>query len=888
MSTLYPISGCENVSRKADVIFIHGLGGDAFATWRRGEEESACWPSWLGSEFPDVGVWSLGYPASPTKWAGFRRWFSKRCSNTGHTMSLTDRASQVLDVMVQQSIGQRPILFICHSLGGLLVKQILRKAHEAVDNPRKNQVATNTRAVLFLGTPHIGAKLASLLNSLRHIFAATVSIEDLRSHDAHLRDLYDWYRNHSLPLGIKTVTYFESKRIGPWLIVEPGHAHPGVGDDPVPLDEDHLSIAKPSTSCAVVCNTARDLLRNCVLASPPVQETTAERMGERSGQPHSPVTSSMPENQLRVRATYADGKSGTHVSLNIFNAGTSPIYLAGWYSEWGDRSALISRECVRGQLPFRLQAQDTYLLVVDLGDRGFTDLKTIGIVDGSNNHYNASETETAIMVQQAERYSVLHKKPDTTELEARLRECKVDVHADIQDVPHGMRTLVIDFTNKSNIPIPLVGARIEWKYDPPRILTRHPGAAASASEISGSVNLACRANLSSPMPPGATVQFYIHPDVAGILVEMLLGDVKDKDIAVTFGTTTSFGWKASQDEIPGTIREFAQHVVDSQLNEESIGPGGMPQHSPESHDRTDQAVSSSPREEFVNWSECEDGTNVQKNTQFLVVTPITEHWYRPDESKSPADWKLRWQRLRSRFEDIIDRRRPVECMLIERRIPAFPKFSDWPDADPFGRKLIQSGGGLSLEPSVLYNPDRSPLFGTFPIHDVNGRPMSNSAGEAYGFRFGLFRQFSLSVEEADLRETLTMPGPHIFELASDGAALLYKLPSNVAVSLWRNWRHGFCRRDNADGYLWFDALFELSRQRSPGDALHSRPEAWLGNGSIVLVGQGLFPRLPDLSHFPGSMPIPHDNGYPVAWRSTLQDIARASVIAIDEILERAE
>src|SRR5688500_18277033 len=33
--------------------------------------------------------------------------------------------------MVQRGLGQRPILFICHSLGGLLAKQVLRKAVDA-------------------------------------------------------------------------------------------------------------------------------------------------------------------------------------------------------------------------------------------------------------------------------------------------------------------------------------------------------------------------------------------------------------------------------------------------------------------------------------------------------------------------------------------------------------------------------------------------------------------------------------------------------------------------------------------------------------------------------------------------------------------------------------
>ncbi len=296
----------------------------------------------------------------------------------------------------------------------------------------------------------------------------------------------------------------------------------------------------------------------------------AEAKVDRSIQSNSPLTLTAPANQLRVRGSYADGKHGTHVSLNVFNAGASPIYLSAWYAEWGDRSANFSLNCIRGQLPVRLQAQDTHMLVVDLGERGFTDLTKVGLVDGSNQQFNVGATETAIMVQEAERYSILHRKPDNSELESRLRECEVDVHTEIETAPHGKKTLVIDFTNKSDIPIPLVGGRIEWEYDPPRTQPRGSDATGPVREvqqIGGSVNLACRTILSNSVPPGATVQFYVHPDIAGVLVETLLGDVKDKDIAITFGTTTRSGWKAHEHEIPGTIREFAQYVVDSRQSQ---------------------------------------------------------------------------------------------------------------------------------------------------------------------------------------------------------------------------------------------------------------------------------------------------------------------------------
>lgn len=285
--------------------------------------------------------------------------------------------------------------------------------------------------------------------------------------------------------------------------------------------------------------------------------------------------------------------------------------------------------------------------------------------------------------------------------------------------------------------------------------------------------------------------------------------------------------------------------------------------------------------------EYEDGTNVPRGTPFFVEVSRTRDWYRPDESKSLSGWKERWARLRERFEQVVDELRPMVCLLIEQRIPAYPEpAGSWQDALA-GRELLQGGGGLGREPSQLFTRDRQPLFGVFPVRDINGTPISNSAGEPFGFRFGLSRMFIVYSDRNDHEESRALPEARFGELARDGTGLLYRLPPNVATSLWRNWPSGFSREQHSTEFLWLDTLFELSWQRKPGDVLHTRREAWLENTSIKLEGQGLFPRLPDMSHFPGSISIPADNGYPVAWRCTIPDVARASVIAIDELLERA-
>ena len=77
----------------------------------------------------------------------------------------------------------------------------------------------------------------------------------------------NWYRNHSGQVDIETVTYYETRDVFGFRIVNESSMSPETGRNPVGLDEDHLSIAKPRKRDAQVCDAARDLLRNHVLAA---------------------------------------------------------------------------------------------------------------------------------------------------------------------------------------------------------------------------------------------------------------------------------------------------------------------------------------------------------------------------------------------------------------------------------------------------------------------------------------------------------------------------------------------------------------------------------------------------------------------------------------------
>ena len=296
---------------------------------------------------------------------------------------------------------------------------------------------------------------------------------------------------------------------------------------------------------------------------------------------------------------------------------------------------------------------------------------------------------------------------------------------------------------------------------------------------------------------------------------------------------------------------------------------------------------------FDGESPFEDGTNIPRGTAYVTV-PVDGlgralPWYVPAESKAPTNWKDKWLTLRSRFERLIDECIAVQCVMVQSRLPSFGlKSEDQPCAVRGQRTTLLAGGGLISSAGWLFTPDFSPLKGMFPIMSVRGEPIVNDQGEPKGLRFGTWRRFVVQSPLGWRPELGSLPIPRLAELARDATNLLYQLSAEIATSVWRNWLDGFSKSQNSDHSLWLDALFELSWQSESGSPLHSKRSAWVENCSYGLPGGGLFPRLPAGIIKNPKPSIPHEHGYPLAYYSELEDVVRASIAAIDEILQRAE
>lgn len=227
------------------VLFFHGLDGDKEKTWLSGGDPNELWPRWLGADFTNVGIWSVGYESSSSAWRG-------------GSMHLPDRAENVLPLILsERRLQEGNLVLIGHSLGGLVIKQLLRSAQrDANNNPKAESLLHRVRRVVFLGTPHFGASLSQLAKLLGPIFRRSSSTRALERNDPNLRDLNNWYRRFSVESNLENLVLIETRPIsilGIGLpaflghIVLPDSSDPGVDAIPVPIDADHIQISKPTS-----------------------------------------------------------------------------------------------------------------------------------------------------------------------------------------------------------------------------------------------------------------------------------------------------------------------------------------------------------------------------------------------------------------------------------------------------------------------------------------------------------------------------------------------------------------------------------------------------------------------------------------------------------------
>ncbi len=250
---LNTIAGTTSTDRVADIVFVHGLDGDPQLTWQYEDDEDTFWPKLLFNDIPMCSVWSFGYDARSSEWIH------------GSTMPIVDRATNFAAFLRSEGIGQNPIFFIVHSLGGLVVKQMLRSQF---DKDQDDPLVQQTQAIYFFATPHGGSDVSKLVQWLR-FYRPTVLVRELESAAAPLRDLNAWYRANADRLEIQTTVFAETQKTMKVMVVDQLSSDPGIQSaEIIPVDANHIEICKvdiESMPYKTVRNGIEDFVRDSAL-----------------------------------------------------------------------------------------------------------------------------------------------------------------------------------------------------------------------------------------------------------------------------------------------------------------------------------------------------------------------------------------------------------------------------------------------------------------------------------------------------------------------------------------------------------------------------------------------------------------------------------------------
>lgn len=238
-----------------DIVFVHGLGGDKLTTWQA--DPDSFWPRWLSEMFPSCRVSSFGYDSQ--KLAGFL---------TGGGASLHDIALALADSLTNREVVAPRVLFVCHSLGGLVVKQMLRRCSDSIV-PEYKELGQSIVGIAFLGTPHQGATFASSVDHLLRRFLSKQTQQLVYGED-NLVDLNDFFRSRVIIQNIQVRVYYETEKFGGVLIVDKVTANPGVlGCEPVAVQSDHMMLCKPKDRASPVFRSICGLIRKILKISAP-------------------------------------------------------------------------------------------------------------------------------------------------------------------------------------------------------------------------------------------------------------------------------------------------------------------------------------------------------------------------------------------------------------------------------------------------------------------------------------------------------------------------------------------------------------------------------------------------------------------------------------------
>jgi pimeloyl-ACP methyl ester carboxylesterase len=227
--------------RKQAVIFVHGLQGDAELTWKR--EGCPSFPELIREDLAlqDFDIYSFEYK-----------------SNLSYSQNDFCETARILHAEIEARLKDQHLIFIAHSMGGLIVQQYIVDRIENGELQRMKQI----QGIVYLSVPFEGSLLGNLFGRLHK------QVRTLGAFSSHLGQLRDKWVKYCFRDGAANIAD-QMRFTIPQIIIS------GINDQVVPrhsakpshiegkifeVDEDHKSICKIDNNSTVYIHVKDFLL----------------------------------------------------------------------------------------------------------------------------------------------------------------------------------------------------------------------------------------------------------------------------------------------------------------------------------------------------------------------------------------------------------------------------------------------------------------------------------------------------------------------------------------------------------------------------------------------------------------------------------------------------
>jgi hypothetical protein len=181
-----------------------------------------------------------------------------------------------------------------------------------MQNDAWRQIADQTKAVIFLATPHRGSNLAAILGNVVSALGAigaltrmTVSVKELEAKAPALQDLNVWYINNAGRVGIATHCFYEKQTVRGGLVVDEASGRLELpGADPIAIDADHFNICKPPSHEALIYRRIRQIVYETIATPDLPTPSSATWQSDTQTETHGRPATTSPAGPARIFLSY--------------------------------------------------------------------------------------------------------------------------------------------------------------------------------------------------------------------------------------------------------------------------------------------------------------------------------------------------------------------------------------------------------------------------------------------------------------------------------------------------------------------------------------------------------------------------------------------------------